>query len=114
MSAAMLKAKKVREAQRELLDDAKSKGIAKKLVVAIVKARAYEAKAKKQFEDLEDDVRQYGVDIRKELGDFADLPLGQAAVKRADEKKDLTSSVVEAVKGQMTDEEWEAHGKKLQ
>ena len=78
----MSKCKAIREKQKELLDDAKSQGVAKKLVKSIVAAREHEAKAKALRDDLEDEDRKFFVDIRKALGDFADSPLGAAAVER--------------------------------
>lgn len=100
----MAKVKKVREAQSELLDDAKSQGVAKKVVKTVVEARRLEAKAKEKMEDLEDDDRVMAVDIRKALGDYADLPLGAAAVDREDR---TTSAIVGAVRKSMTDDEWD-------
>lgn len=80
----MAKCKAIRDRQKELLDDAKSQGVAKKLVKSIVGARDYEAKAKALRDELEKEDQDYFVDIRKALGDFADSPLGAAAVKRED------------------------------
>lgn len=101
----MNKVRKVREQQGELLDDAKSKGVPKKVVKAIAKARELESKAKALIDDLEDDDQSFAVDIRKALGDFADLPLGSAAV----EKEDRTAGIVDAVKASMTEDEWARH-----
>lgn len=84
----MAKAKKIREAQKAVLDDAKSQGVAKKLVNTIVKSRDYDKKSKKLRDDLEDLDKAFYFDIRKHLGDFADLPLGAAAVKASPSAKD--------------------------
>lgn len=91
----MLACKKIHEQQRELLDDAKSQGVAKKVVKTIVDARKLEAKAKAAFASLEDDDRSFAVDIRKALGDFADLPLGAAAVS-ANGQDPTTAAIVDA------------------
>lgn len=96
----MLACKKIREEQKELLDDAKSQGVAKKIVKAIAEARKLEAKAKAKLDDLEDDDRTFAVDIRKALGDFADSPLGQAAVA-ANGQDETTAAIVAA-----TDKAW--------
>ena len=107
----MADAKAIRDKQKELLDDAKSQGIAKKVVKNVVKARELEARAKDLRDDLEDDDRELFVDIRKALGDFADLPLGAAAVDREDgDAEDRTGAIVDAVRSTMTDDEWNAAG----
>lgn len=105
----MNRCRSVREEMKELLDEAKGLGLAKGTVKAIVKARSLEAKAKEAIADLEDDEKEYAVSIRKALGDFADLPLGAAAVER-EEGDETTSAVVNAVRGSMTDEEWQRAG----
>lgn len=106
----MLKCKRVREQQRELLEDAKSQGVPKKVVRNIIDIRRFEAKAKEKLEELEDDHREQAIDIRRALGDFADLPLGLAAVSKGEGADETTSAVVDAVRDSMTDEEWEAAG----
>lgn len=107
----MNKVRKIRGQQGELLDDAKSQGVPKKVVKAIADARKFERKAKERLDDLEDDDKSFAVDIRKALGDFSDLPLGAAAVDR-EQGDDTTSAIVDAVKASSTDEEWEKAGKK--
>ena len=102
MAKAMAEAKKVREEQKSLLEDAKGQGIPKKVIKTIADARRYEKKAKAKMEGLEDDDRTYAVDIRKALGDYADLPLGRVAVNKDDER---TKAVVDAVKGSLTAKE---------
>lgn len=100
----MAKCKAIRERQKELLDDAKSQGVAKGLVKGIVKARELERKAadiRDGFDDEED--RDYFIDIRRALGDdYSSLPLGKAAVDReetAGDKQDATTAaIVEAFK----------------
>jgi hypothetical protein len=104
----MERCRRITEQQKELLDDAKSKGIAKKVVRNVAKARELEAKVKDLLDDLEDDDKSMFIDIRKALGDYADLPLGVAAVEREDGGQDeTTAAIVGAVKDSMTDEEWE-------
>src|SRR6185369_13127899 len=92
--------------QQELLDDAKSQGIAKGVIKKIVKARALEQKVRDIYESFEDVIdRAEYVDIRKALGDdFSTLPLGVSAVEREEtekpkggrRKKPDTAAVVEA------------------
>lgn len=101
--ASMSRIKKIVDQQAELLDDAKSQGVPKKVIKTIVKARSYDAKSKAAMEDLEADDATDAVAIRKVLGDFADLPLGAAAVER----EDTTAAVLKAVNDSITDEERE-------
>lgn len=103
--AYMAECAKISGRQKELVDDAKGQGLSGKVLRSIVKARAYERKAAAIEEALEDDDGQLFVDIREALGDYADLPLGQAAVASDDER---TKAVVNAVKADLSDKEQEA------
>jgi len=94
----MSKCKAIRERQRELLDDAKSQGLPKNVVKAVVRARELEAKASAVLDGLEDDAVQVFKDIREALGDFADSPLGAAAVKAEGEQDPATAAIVKAAK----------------
>ena len=67
---------KIRQEQKELLDDAKSQGVTKQVVRSVVKTRALESKIAELEANLEDDDRQLFEGIREVLGDFADSPLG--------------------------------------
>jgi uncharacterized protein (UPF0335 family) len=67
-------------------DEAKDKGIPKKELKAVIKARILERKAEKVRDDLDDSESIDAFDmIRHALGDFADTDLGKAATgeKRA-------------------------------
>lgn len=112
----MAKCRAIRERQKELLDDAKSQGVGKGLVKAIAKARELEAKAAKIRDEMEDDDKAFFIDIRKALGDdYSALPLGAAAVAREEGgQDDTTAAVVKAVKGSMSDEEWNSAGGAIQ
>lgn len=101
----MERCRRITEQQKELLDDAKSQGLPKNVVKAVAKARELERKIEALVEDLEDDAHQIFKDIREALGDYADLPLGQAAVSREEEDDDRTSAVVNAVKSDLSDDE---------
>lgn len=107
----MLACKAIRARQKELLDDAKSVGVAKGVVKAVAKARKLEAQARDAMAEFEDqDDIAYAADIAKALGPFADTPLGAAAV--ADGKPDATTAaVVAAVKSDAGDEEWDQAGR---
>lgn len=104
----MNKARKVHEEIKDLLDDAKSQGVPKKVVKGIVQARKLEAKARDVRDELENDDREFFIDIRTALGDFKDSPLGAAAVDREEGQADpTTAAVLDAVQKDMTDEERE-------
>ncbi|CAH2399148.1 hypothetical protein [Mesorhizobium ventifaucium] len=115
--------KAINDDQKEILEDAKKHGVNKGVIRAIVDAQKLKRKAEAMIEradgkvdGLEDDDREFAVDIRQALGDnFASFGLGAAAVQREeghdDDKQDeTTAAVVAAVKGSMTDEEWKAAG----
>ncbi|NEH72311.1 hypothetical protein [Rhizobium leguminosarum] len=110
----MERCRRIRKAQSELLDDGKTQGLPKNVLKAVVKAREYARKADSLMEDLENDAQEIFKDIRQALGDFADLPLGAAAVEREETTDDdRTTAIVDAVKSDMTDDEqaaWEAAG----
>ncbi|WP_420408656.1 hypothetical protein [Hoeflea sp.] len=99
--AYMERARRIQENKKAVLDEAKEDGLSKKAVRAVVKVRELERKAEAAREDLEDDDAATFDDIREALGDFADSPLGQAAVER----DETTNSVIDAVKGDLSDEE---------
>ncbi|TIP13197.1 hypothetical protein [Mesorhizobium sp.] len=114
--------KDINEDQKSILEDAKKQGVNKGVIRAIVDAQKLKRKAEDMIEradgkvdGLEDDDRDFAVDIRTALGDnFASFGLGAAAVQREeadDDKQDeTTAAVVKAVKGSMTQEEWDAAG----
>lgn len=104
----MERCRRIREQQKDLLDDAKGQGLPKNVVKAVVKARDLERKIEALQEELEDDAAQIFKDIRDALGDYADLPLGAAAVAREDEADDRTAAVVNAVKNDLSDDEQSA------
>jgi len=106
----MERCRRITEQQKDLLDDAKGQGLPKNVVKAVVKARELEGKANAILEELEDDAAQIFKDIREALGDYADLPLGQAAVSREEQDDERTAAVVSAVKNDLSDDEkseWE-------
>lgn len=109
----MERCRRIREQQKELLDDAKGQGLPKNVVKAVAKARELERKAQALMEDLEDDQQQIFKDIREALGDYADLPLGAAAVEREAAQPDAdqrTAAIVGAVKNDLSPAEkgeWE-------
>ncbi len=107
--AYMERCRRIQTQINELLDDAKGQGLPKNVLKAVVKARDLERKADAVMEALEDDAQQIFKDIREALGDFADLPLGAAAVEREEVTDDeRTAAIVGAVKDDMTDEEQKA------
>ncbi|RWH31626.1 hypothetical protein [Mesorhizobium sp.] len=113
--------------QKSILEDAKKQGVNKGVVRAIVdaqklkrKAEAMAARAENKIDGLEDDDRDFAIDIRTALGDdFASFGLGAAAVSREDaddeeddEQDDTTAAVVDAVRAGASKEEWDGAGAK--
>jgi hypothetical protein len=104
----MNKCRAVREKMKELLDDAKSQGIAKSDIKDAAKARALRAKLHELLTDREDDSRVKG--ILAAIGDdFASFGLGAAAVARegGDEagQDPTTAAIVAAAAKEWTDAE---------
>ncbi|TIT39614.1 MAG: hypothetical protein E5W76_18865 [Mesorhizobium sp.] len=115
--------------QKSILEDAKKQGVSKGIVRAIAdaqklrrKAEALADRAENKLDSLEDDDRDFAVDIRTALGDdFASFGLGAAAVSREDEDDDdgddekqdaTTAAVVDAVRAGASKEEWDGAGAK--
>ena len=96
-----------RAEQKEVLDDAKSQGWPKKIIKDMVKRRALKAKMEAITEDYEADQKQDFVDLGKALGDFLDTDLGKAASAREGQQDERTAGIVDAVKGSMTEEDWD-------
>lgn len=111
--------KEVNDDQKVLLDDAKKQGVNKGIIRALSdaqkirrKAEALIEKADGKLDGLEDDDREFAVDIRTALGDdFASFGLGAAAVEKDETKNDqdeTTAAVVNAVKASMSQDDWDA------
>jgi hypothetical protein len=79
----MRKAKAIREDIQLVIDDAEAAGIPKKELKAVIKTRELETRAAAIRDDLEGDAQSVFDMIRAALGDFADTPLGQAALDQA-------------------------------
>ena len=67
-------------------DHASDQGISKKLLKIKIKERDLERKIDGVTEDLEADERSEYQMLSEKLGDFADTPLGAAAMAKADGK----------------------------
>lgn len=76
----MLACKDVHADKKEILKEAKSAGFSKASIRAVMTARKAERKAEQAREDLDIADRDTFDNIRHQLGDLADLPLGQAAM----------------------------------
>lgn len=79
-STYMLACKGIRGEIAEILDEAKDKGIPKRALKSVIKARELEVKAARVREELEAEDQESHDLIRQALGDLADLPLGQAVL----------------------------------
>lgn len=82
-SAYMLACKGIRGDIKSVLDEAKDAGIPKKELKAVVKTRALAKKLEAIRDDLEGEQQDTYDMIRHAIGDLADTPLGQAALKQA-------------------------------
>ncbi|MBC6714740.1 DUF2312 domain-containing protein [Aurantimonas sp. DM33-3] len=90
----MQRCAKINERIDQVLEEAKDKGLPKKVVKAVLKARDLERRADAQFDALEADDAELFHDIREALGDFADSPLGAAAVQREESGQDETTAAI--------------------
>lgn len=110
--------KEVNTDQKVLLEDAKKQGVNKGIIRALSDAQKIKRKAEVLIEKadgkldgLEDDDRDFAVDIRSALGDdFASFGLGAAAVEKEDAKgaqDETTAAVVNAVKNSMSQDDWD-------
>jgi uncharacterized protein (UPF0335 family) len=81
--AYMKRARECREDINDILTEAKDKGIPKKELKAVLKARDYQRKADAARDDLEGDAQDTFDAIAHALGGLGDTPLGQAALAAA-------------------------------
>lgn len=79
----MSRCKALKEDIALILEEAKSAGIAKKPLRAVLKTRELELKLEAQRDDLEDEQQDTYDAIRHAIGDLAETPLGEAALSRA-------------------------------
>ena len=84
--AYMTRCKNIRKIRAERFDHASDQGISKKLLKMKIKERDLERKIDGITENLEDDERSEYQMLSEKLGEFADTPLGAAALARADGK----------------------------
>lgn len=84
--AYMNRCKIIRKMKADKYDHASDQGINRKLLKAKIKERDLERKIDGITEDFEaDEVNEYEM-LTEKLGEFANTPLGQAAMARADGK----------------------------
>lgn len=83
--AYMKRARELRDDKNGIFDEAKDKGIPKKELKAVLKARNFQRKAEAAREDLEGESQDTFDLIAHALGEFVDTPLGQAAAQAAAE-----------------------------
>jgi hypothetical protein len=82
----MSKCKKIRGVMEDDYKSAQNRGISKKLLKKIVKERELERKIESLTADLEpDEVSEHAM-LMEKLGEFANTPLGKAALAQADGK----------------------------
>lgn len=90
----MQKCKKIRDAMAVDYEQAADKGISKKLLKTIIKERELERKIAGLTDDLEYDEQREREMLIEQLGEFANTPLGQAAVAKHDGKATLAQAGV--------------------
>jgi hypothetical protein len=78
--AFMRRCRTIRESIAAVYDESKEKGIQKKELRALVKQRGHERKAQEVRLNLEADERDHFDMLKEKLGDFANTPLGAAAL----------------------------------
>jgi hypothetical protein len=84
--AYMNRCKIIRKMVADKYDHASDQGISKKLLKAKIKERSLERKIDGLTEDFEEDERSEYQMLSEKLGEFADTPLGAAAMAKADGK----------------------------
>ncbi|KAB0269013.1 hypothetical protein [Microvirga brassicacearum] len=84
----MKRARDIADSKRGLIEEAKSRGIATKPLKAVLKEIDLSRKIAATRSELEADDADQAELMRSALGDFADLPLGAAAVTAADKRKE--------------------------
>jgi len=99
--------KKYTDEQQGVLSDGKKNGVKKTLIRALAdqaklarKAKILQEKSESKIDELEDDDREFAIDIREALGDdFASFGLGAAAVEANDQEEldETTSAIIDAV-----------------
>lgn len=83
MGAAMRECKTLRDDIKDIYAEAKDKGIPMKAMKAEVKLRALDRDKAKVVAGLDEDDADSLERIQEALGDFASMPLGEAALKAA-------------------------------
>lgn len=82
--AYMIQCRRIRDTMASDYDVAQNRGISKKLLKKIIKERELERKIDNLTADLEPDERSELEMLIEKLGDFGDLPLGKAAIAKAE------------------------------
>lgn len=88
----MQKCRKIREAIANDYEQAADHGISKKLLKKVVKERELERRIAGLTDDLEpDEINEHQMLLEK-LGEFANTPLGSAALQRAEARSKVAAS----------------------
>jgi hypothetical protein len=87
----MKQCKELRNNKADEYDNASDRGISKKLLRTKIKERELKAKAAKLTAKFQEDERSEYQMLSEKLGEFADTPLGVAALARADGKGTLAA-----------------------
>jgi len=88
----MQKCRRIREVMANEYENAADRGVSKKLLKKIIKERDLERKIDALTDDLEpDEISQHQMLIEK-LGEFANTPLGSAALQRAEMRSKMQAA----------------------
>jgi hypothetical protein len=86
----MKRCKDIRKVKADEYESASNRGISRKLLKKKIKERDLHRKIDSNVADLEEDERSEYQMLTEKLGEFADTPLGAAALARADGKQTQT------------------------
>lgn len=79
----------------DILEEAKSNGLPKKALRSVVKTRELEAKLEAIRDELDEDLQDTYDNIRHAIGDLAETPLGEAALRRAEKGSAAADSLLQ-------------------
>jgi hypothetical protein len=96
--AYMKRCKDIRKIKADEYDSASNRGISKKLLKKKIKERDLKRKVDGVTKDLEEDERSEYQMLSEKLGEFADTPLGQAALAAAKPQGESTLGSVGVIR----------------
>ena len=92
----MAKVKSIKEDIGVIFDEAKTAGIPKKALRAVIKTRELQGKLEATRDDLEPEDQDSYDAVRHAIGDLAETPLGKAALARTEQGKKAVDELATA------------------